>query len=121
MTPADADPQAPGDITAVLVPVNGDLTTISLRPGLDVDTAQRAVDGYVRMAVATPEVVLLVDEDAALTGKPLNRRASAVFARHTGPLWGPVLILGPVHGEEASSADLVLVHNLFGVDLTPSA
>ena len=75
---------------AILIPVNGKSKLIEIDNELE--ALQKAVGGYIETVTIASDCCLIVDvdEEGALKGKPINSTASRLGA----PLVGDVLVVG---------------------------
>ena len=84
---------------AKLVKVNGDIITVTPRKGkvFSSDELHEFVGGYIEVISQPNGEFLICDEEGKLKNKPINRKASIIWAEHYGPtdvIVGDVVICG---------------------------
>ncbi len=103
-------------LTAVSIPVEGDLVEVQIPSGdtdASLDAMQAGVGGYIEVVYTLPEdFVLVVNEEGLLKDLPVNLRASTLAGQ---PLVGDCLLLRAAPGaEEFTSATLRELAALLG-------
>lgn len=107
--------------TAVMIPVMGDVTTVTIGANDSLADLQRLVGGDIQLVPLPHGLSLVINEEGKLHGLPVNHRATEALCAYLLPgdfLVGTTLMIGPEGSDESTlDADLAAAGSLMGVTL----